>query len=195
MDTVTVAVTLFLVMDPIGNIPIFLSLLREMPPRRRLWVIARELLFAYIVLVVFLFFGQSLLNLFGLESESIQIAAGIILFIIALRMIFPIKGGVMGEDVEGEPFFVPLAVPLVAGPSTLAILLLLVRSDPGRMMDWFVAMTCAWLVSTLILFLANSLYRLLGRRGLIALERLMGMLLVTMAVQMFLDGVRPMLSA
>lgn len=193
METVTAAITLFLIMDPIGNIPVFLSVLKDVPEHRRWRVLARELLLAYLVLLAFLLVGPFFLNLLQLTSEAISIASGIILFIIALRMIFPSRGGVMGENIEGEPFFVPLAVPLIAGPSTMAILLLLVQQHPDRLGDWYLAVTAAWVASSVILMASGLAYRVLRRRGLIALERLMGMLLVALAVQMLLDGLQKVL--
>lgn len=193
METVTAAITLFLIMDPIGNIPVFLSVLKDVPEHRRWRVLARELLLAYLVLLAFLLVGPFFLSLLQLTSEAITIASGIILFIIALRMIFPSRGGVMGENIEGEPFFVPLAVPLIAGPSTMAILLLLVQQHPDRLGDWYLAVTTAWVASSVILMASGLAYRVLRRRGLIALERLMGMLLVALAVQMLLDGLKKVL--
>ena len=190
MDVTSAAILLFLIMDPIGNLPVFLSLLREEPPHHRFWITVRELLFAYAVLLVFLFAGQGFLDVFSLQQESVSIAAGIVLFLIAVRMIFPpARGGIMGETPPGGVFFVPMAVPLIAGPSTLATLLLMVRQDPSRFYDWFAAMTMAWAGTTVILLFGGVFYRLLRERGLIALERLMGMILVAISVQMVMNGV------
>ncbi|MGH7726525.1 MAG: YhgN family NAAT transporter [Candidatus Eiseniibacteriota bacterium] len=188
MDLVSVAFTLFLVMDPLGNIPLFTSALSQVPAPRRRRVLVRELLIAYAVLALCLLIGQPLLAWLKLDSESISIAGGIVLFLIALRMIFPTEGGVLGEPVEGEPFIVPLAIPLLAGPSALSALLLLSRSAPNRLGDWFLALTIAWAASAAILLSSGVLVRLLRKRGLIAMERLMGMILVMLAVQLFLDG-------
>lgn len=193
MDIVGAAALLFLIMDPIGNVPVFLSALRQLPAARRRWVMLRELLFALLVLLAFLFAGQFLLDLLQLEQESISIAGGIVLFIIALRMIFPLRPGGLAEEIDGEPYFVPLAVPLIAGPSTIAALLLLVRSSPERLTEWLLALLLAWLATAAILLLSSGFYRLFKPRGLMAMERLMGMLLVVMAVQMFLNGVRDFL--
>ena len=190
MDPTSAAITLFVIMDPIGNLPVFMSLLRGYSARRRLWITVRELLFAYAVLLFFLFLGQSFLDLFDLKQESMRIAAGIVLFIIAVRMIFPpARGGIMGEAPQGDVFFVPLAVPMIAGPSVLATLVLMVRQEPSRLGDWFWAMTLAWIATSAILLLGNVFYRLLRDRGLFALERLMGMLLVAISVQMLLEGI------
>ena len=186
---------LFLILDPIGNIPVFLTLLQRVPPERRRRVLLRELLFALAVLVGFLLAGQVVLDFLRLEPESISIAGGVILFIIALRMIFPERrGGALADELDSEPFLVPLAVPLIAGPSTVAALLLLVRSAPERVLDWLIALLLAWLATALILLASGYCYRFLGERGLAALERLMGMLLVVMAVQMFLNGLREFLA-
>lgn len=194
MDILSAVITLFLIMDPLGNIPLFLSALKNVSPGRRRRVLVREIVFAYVVLLACLFVGSLALELLGLEQESISVAGGIVLFLIALRMIFPGDGGAAGETPEGEPFLVPLAVPLIAGPSTLAALLLLQRSSPGQMGSLFVALTIAWALSGAILLASPFFYRLLRERGLMAMERLMGMLLVMVAVQMFLNGVKTFLA-
>jgi multiple antibiotic resistance protein len=186
MDTLSAAVLLFLIMDPLGNIPVFLSLLRPLTPRRRLVVLARELVIALVILFAVLFGGHWVLSGLHLRTESISIAGGIVLFLIGVKMIFPTADGLFGEIPDGEPLIVPMAVPLIAGPSTMAALLLL---SPERTADWSLALVGAWLATAAILFSATWLYRLLGPRALSALERLMGMLLVALSVQMVLDGV------
>jgi len=188
-DTLSAALLLFLIMDPVGNIPVFLSLLRDLPPARRRLVLARELLIALAVLFVFLFAGSRVLELLHLRQESVSIAGGIILFLIGIRMVFPVPEGIFGETPEGEPFIVPLAIPCIAGPSTMAALLLLGHSAPDRIGQWSLALVAAWLATGAILFSSTLLYRLLGQRVITASERLMGMLLVAISVQMFLDGV------
>ena len=194
MTTLSAALLLFLVMDPLGNIPIFLSVLRTVPPERRRPVLIREIGFAYLVLLGFLFVGKYILLFLQLEQATISIAGGIVLFLIALRMIFPGDHGVHGDPLEGEPFLVPLAVPFLAGPSTLAALLLLERSAPDQTGALLLAITIAWAVSGLILLASTFFYRILKERGLIAIERLMGMLLVMVAVQMLLNGVETFLA-
>lgn len=190
METVFSAfITLLLVMDPLGNVPVFISVLKDVDPKRRQWVLARELLIALVVLLTFLFAGSTALDMMGLRQESISIAGAIILFLIAVRMIFPSPYGLMGDTPEGEPFIVPLAIPLVAGPSSLAFAMLLVNTNPGRMLDWTLALVGAWAVSAALLMASPLLLKALGHRGLIAVERLMGMVLVIIAVQMFFDGV------
>lgn len=189
MSTVSAGILLFLIMDPLGNIPLFLSLLKSVAPARRRLVLVRELLIALVVLFVFLFGGKYLLAALQLKAESVSIAGGIILFLIGIRMIFPPKDGMFGGDVDAEPFIVPMAIPAVAGPSTMAAVMLLANSSPGRTVDWSIALFLAWLATSLILVSSTYLYRWLGHSVLVALERLMGMLLVALSVQMFLNGV------
>lgn len=189
------ATVLFLVMDPLGNIPLFLSLLKHVDPARRRRIILRELLIALLVLAVFLFFGQELLDFLSLEQESVRIAGGIVLFVIALRMIFPSNRGIMGDTPSEEPFIVPLAIPLIAGPSALATLILMVRSDPARMIEWSLTLLLAWGLSAGILLSAPFFYKVFRERGLAAVERLMGMLLIMISVQMLLDGIMGVLES
>jgi MarC family membrane protein len=189
-----VAVTLLLVMDPLGNIPVFQATLARFPARRRIVILMRELLFALAILLVFLFAGTRILNLFGLTQPSLNIAGGVLLFLIALRMIFPRQYHDEGEIVE-DPFIVPLAMPLVAGPSTIAILLFLSSSQPDRIRDWCIALILAWLATTGLLLGSSVLMRFFGPRGVRALERLMGMILVLIATQMLLNGAREFLTS
>jgi MarC family membrane protein len=195
MDLWSAALLLFLIMDPLGNVPLFLSLLRDLPPARRRLVLLRELLIALGVLFVFLFGGRWILELLQLRQEAVSIAGGIILFLIGIKMIFPSPEGLFGEAPGGEPFIVPLAIPLIAGPSTMAVLLLLGGQDPGRLGEWSIALLVAWAGTAAILFSSTTLYRWLGMRTLTAFERLMGMLLVALSVQMLLDGVAAYLKA
>lgn len=189
MTIVSAAILLFLILDPLGNIPVFLSQLRTVAPERRAWVVARELLIALGVLFLFLFFGRELLALMHLRQESISIAGGIILFLIGLKMIFPGREPMFGDTPDGEPFIVPLAIPCVAGPSGIAAVMLMSSSMGGGWTHLSLALLLAWGVTAIILFSATALYRWLGPRVLIAVERLMGMLLVALSVQMFLDGI------
>lgn len=195
MTIAAAALLLFLILDPLGNIPVFLSLLKDLPPSRQRRVLARELLIALGVLMLFLWGGKYLLELMHLRQESVSIAGGIILFLIGLRMIFPPRDGIMGEMPEGEPFIVPIAIPMIAGPSGMAAVMLLGSQEPGRMADWMLALVLAWAATAAILFLAPTLQRLLGNRVLTALERLMGMVIVAISVQMLLDGIVAFLGA
>jgi len=189
-DLFSATVLLFLTMDPLGNVPIFMKVLDAVPEARRRRVVLRELLLALAIMVVFLIAGESLLKLLQLSREAISIAGGIILFLIAIKMVFPVpRSSQIEEPLDGEPLLVPLAIPLVAGPSVLATLLLLVTRDPGHIGWWALALLMAWGVTALILLASTRLQRLLGQRGLVALERLMGLVLVAISVQMFLDGI------
>lgn len=189
MTTFSAALLLFLVMDPLGNIPLFMTTLKTVDENRRRRVVVRELLIALVVLVGFLFLGQYLLQLLHLSQTALTTAGGIILLIIAIRMIFPSRHATLEEDVGGEPFIVPLAIPYVAGPSAMATALLLMSGQPGRWPEWLLAVFLAWLASALIIYFASYFARFLGEKGLIAIERLMGMLLITVAVQMLLTGI------
>jgi multiple antibiotic resistance protein len=190
MTILSAAILLFLVMDPLGNILLFVAALKNVPAARRARVVARELLIAYAVMVVFLFTGEHLLAALSISGPALTIAGGLVLFLIAVRMVFPSADHSLAENVDGEPFLVPLAIPYVAGPSTLATLLLLMSREPRRWPEWLLALTCAWLLSAAILVMGGRLGKFLGRRGLLALERLMGLLLVALAVQMSLEGLR-----
>jgi multiple antibiotic resistance protein len=188
MTLLSAAVLMFFVMDPLGNVPFFLSALRHVAPSRQRFVIARELLIALVILVFFLFAGQYVLEVLHVSETALRISGGVVLLTIALRMIFPTRDNSLREDVTGEPFIVPLAVPYTAGPSALATELLLVSREPERWPVWLGAVLLAWFATALILYFATGVSRYLGERGLVAIERLMGMLLITVAVQMLMDG-------
>ena len=187
-EIISAATLLFLVMDPLGNIPIFLSVLEDVPEKRRMKVLLRELVLAFIVLVLLLFLGNGFMAFLQLTEHSIRIAGGIILFLIALKMVFPVKRSAWtSEEIQGEPLLVPLAIPMVAGPSAMAVVMLLSAENPDRMPAWVLALFIAWALSSLILVSANGLKRFLGKRGLVAMERLMGMLLIALSV--LLEGI------
>jgi len=188
MTILSAATLLFLILDPLGNVPVFLGLLRRLTPQRQRIVMARELLIALAVLMLFLWAGKYALEVVHLRQESVAIAGGIVLFLIGIRMIFPPAHGLMGETPDGEPFIVPLAIPLVAGPSGMAAVILMGSNEPDRLGEWSLALFLAWAATAAILFSSTYLYRLLGIRALTAIERLMGMLLVAISIQMLLDG-------
>ena len=184
------AVLLLLVIDPFGNVPIVVSALSNVPAARRTRVVLRECFAAYVILLAFMFGGQTFLAWLQLSEVSLAIAGGIILFLIALRMVFRHPEGVFGDPPGEEPFLVPLAIPSIAGPSALATVMLMVSRDPSHRLAWVIALTAAMLVATAVLVAAYRLQRVLGERGMIAVERLMGLVLTALAVQMLLDGVR-----
>lgn len=184
------AVLLLLVIDPFGNVPLVVSTLAGVPAARRRRIIVRECIFAYAILLVFMFGGRAFLELLHLSDESLTIAGGVILFLIALRMVFPRAEGVFGAPHAGEPLLVPLAVPMIAGPSALATVMLLATHDPAHLFHAAIALTLAMAVTTLVLVAAHRLQDVLGERAMIALERLMGLVLTALAVEMLLTGVR-----
>lgn len=184
------AVVLFLlVLDPFGNIPIFVSTMKGMPPRRRVAVALREHFFAFAISVLFFFWGRQVLALLQLTTTTIGIAGGVVLLLIGLRMIFPVRGGIFGRFPQGEPFIVPLAIPCIAGPATLTSILLLASNSPERRWEWILAMSVAMAVSALIAIGSGWLSRTLGERGIAGFERLVGLLLAAISVGMFLRGI------
>ena len=189
MTILSAALLLFLVMDPLGNIPLFLTTLKKVEVGRQRMVVVRELIIALLILVIFLFAGRFLLDLLQLTETALTTAGGLILMIIAIRMIFPSSDRSLKEEIEGEPFIVPLAIPYVAGQSAMATSLLMMSREPDRWPAWLGALLIAWAASAVIIYFAGYFARFLGEKGLIAIERLMGMILVTVAVQMLLSGI------
>jgi MarC family membrane protein len=189
MQMFSMAFALFLLMDPIGNVPIFVSVLKDIESKRQRKIIGRELVIALIIIVLFYFLGDALLGFLNVTMPTILISGGIILFLIALKMIFP---GRRDPDVElpqdKEPFIVPLATPLVAGPAVLAAVMLYSGQHKHEMLLPLTAIVIAWALSTVILLSSSLWKKLLGWRGLVACERLMGLILTLIAVQMFLEG-------
>jgi multiple antibiotic resistance protein len=188
MTLYTITTTLLLVIDPLGNIPIFLSVLKRFDPQTQSRIILRESAIAFFILGIFVFFGHYILNGLHISTPALSIAGGIILFIIAIRLIFPDDRTVSKEDFD-EPFIVPLAIPFTAGPSTMAMILLYGAREPNSQWTILLALFIACIISTTILLLSRPLMKMLGKRGLTAIEKLMGMVLTTLAVQMFLSGV------
>jgi MarC family membrane protein len=189
MSMLSAVLLLLIILDPIGNVPIFIATLERVPVERRFRVIARECLIAYVVLIVFALVGNRLMAWMHLSDYSMGIAGGFILFIIAFRMIFRRPDGVFGEATETDPFIFPMAIPLFAGPSAIAFVLLLTSRAPERMMEWILAISLASAISTAVLCLGAPLDRFIGRRGMKAMETLLGLLLTVVATQMLLDGI------
>jgi MarC family membrane protein len=190
-EMISVTVLLFLIMDPLGNLPIFMSVLKHLEPKRRRVVVIREMLIALLLMLIFLFAGEKILAFLNLRTETVSISGGIILFLIAIKMIFPShESSASGLPAGEEPFLVPLAIPLVAGPSILAALMLLSHQYPHQISHLVAALLIAWGLSMVILILSDVFLRLLGDKGVSALERLMGLILVMLSTQMFLDGIR-----
>ena len=189
MSLVQSTILLVLVLDPFGNVPLVASALKAVPEHRRARIVLRELAIAYAVLVLFLVGGGPLLALLNLSETSLSIAGGVILFLIALRMVFPRGEGLLGEIPEGEPLIVPIAIPLIAGPSALATVIVLASRSPQGVTAGLAALTLAMAVSALVLVFAERIARRLGKRGTAALERLMGLLLTAIAVELTLSGI------
>jgi small neutral amino acid transporter SnatA (MarC family) len=189
-DVFSAAVLLLLVIDPFGNVPVVIAALGNVAPPRRAPIVLRECAAAYLLLLAFMFGGQTFLQWLQLSQVSLTIAGGIILFLIALRMVFRHPDGIFGDPPGGEPFLVPLAIPSIAGPSALATVMLMATRSPAQWLSWILALTAAMAVTTIVLLGAHRLQRLLGERGMLAVERLMGLVLTALAVQMLLDGVR-----
>jgi MarC family membrane protein len=183
-------ILLVLVIDPFGNVPVVVAALRNVAPERHVRIVLRECAAAFAILVAFMLGGETFLRWLHLSHQSLTIAGGIILFLIAIRMVFPRPEGIFGESTGGEPFLVPLAVPSIAGPSALATSMLMVSREPSHIGTWLAALTLAMAATTVVLALADRLQRWLGERAVIALERLMGLVLTALAVEMLLDGVR-----
>ncbi|MFH1023400.1 MAG: MarC family protein [Planctomycetota bacterium] len=190
MSVLSAIVVLFLVIDPLGNIPLFVCALSTVDRRLHRRIIVRELLIALAILVMFLFAGNHILTLLGVSRSSLGIAGGIILLMIATKMVFLGSEMVFENAASGSPLVVPLAVPLVAGPSAITTVILLVSREPSRRPEWLLALFCAWLAAGIVLMFSGRLSMLLGNRGLKAIERLMGMTLATVAVEMFVTGIR-----
>lgn len=189
MSLYAAVITLIFVMDPLGNIPIFFSVLKKYDPKTQARIILRESAIAFIILVLFVFFGHYILRGLDITTSALNIAGGLILFIIALRMIFPGAQALTQQEHFEEPLIVPLAVPLTAGPSAIAIVMVFVTRNPQHIWLVFSAVVIASIVFTVIMLCSRYLMKVLGKRGLIAVERLMGLILTTIAVQMFLTGI------
>lgn len=189
MTILSAAVLLFLVLDPLGNILFFVSALKHVAPDRQRYIVVRELLIALCALLLFLFLGGPMVRALGLSEQALGIAGGVILMLIALRMVFPSRETSLEEEVQSEPFIVPLAIPYVAGPSALATVLLLMSKEPERWADWVLAVLLAWGACVPIMLASGWLRQTLGQRGLTAVERLMGLVLVAIAVQMLMTGI------
>jgi len=191
MEFLYLAFTLFILMDAFGNIPLYISILQHIEPKRQRMIILRELLIAFVVIALFAIAGDEFLRFLHIQRYTIRLAGGMILFLTALKMIFPstLKGnGSAEKSPKEEPFLVPLAIPLIAGPVVLAaVMLYATQYSLGMVIG---ASAVAWACCTLVLILAPFIGRKMGPRGVNALERLMGLILILMAVDMFCEGIR-----
>lgn len=182
-------ILLVLITDPLGNIPLFIAALGRVAPERQAKVIWRESLIAFLILAAAMLAGRGIMAFLGLSDESIKAAGGVILFLIAINMIFPGSGARLGEGpTEGEPFIVPIAVPLISGPSAMAMAMVIAANDPSRMLEWLAALAICIGVTVAVLFASGRIKKLLGEQGLVAIERLMGLVLTAVAIDMMLNG-------
>ncbi|KQW36206.1 MarC family protein [Rhizobacter sp. Root404] len=183
-------ILLLLVLDPLGSLPVFIPIMRTVPPERRAWVAVREVGIAFGVLVAFMFLGEGFLHVMRLSERALEVAGGVILLMVAIRMIFGHAGGVYGVPEGREPLIFPLAVPLLAGPSAMATVLLLASRQPDKVLSWVGALVGAMAVSGAVLLLCDRIRRLIGDSVVSALEKLMGLVLTAIAVEMILAGLK-----
>ena len=182
----SIAFALFLLMDSFGNIPIYLSILKNIDKTRRQKIILREMFISLLIIIVFAFFGNSFFSFLGISTKSMHLCGGIVLFIIGLNMIFP-KADQGSFHIEGEPLIFPLSIPLVAGPAVLAAVMIYAHKEVVYT-TLLMAIFIAWLATAIILLLAGKLSALIDPRGLQAIERLMGLILIMIAIEMVLKG-------
>ena len=188
MSFLTLCVTLFLIINPLGNLKIFHSVLDGMKPHRQTVVIVREMLIALAAMFLFSFFGEKISSVFHFENTTVFITSGIILFLVAIKILFPPKEEHIPRIQGEEPFLVPIAIPVVASPALLATIMLFSQSEP-YVMPMVTSILVAWFASALIFLGSRKILRLIGSNGLLAIERLMGMVLVLLSVQRFMDGI------
>lgn len=189
MEWSYIALTLFLIMDPIGNINAFLSLVKEIPRPRQQFIVAREMLIVLALMIFFNFVGEGLLEVLEISQTTVNITSGILLFMIALYILFPSVTSPRANLPKGEPFIVPLAIPLLCGPALIATIMLFARAEP-YISTMIIAILAAWAAAAIILYFGPRIQKVLGNNGLVAAERLMGMVLIILAIQRFLEGVR-----
>jgi MarC family membrane protein len=190
-EILSAVILLILVTDPFGNVPLVNAMLAGVTPPRRRLIIVRECAIAFAILALFMAGGQSVLRVMHLSASSLSIAGGVILFMIAIRMVFAHPEGAFGLQARGgEPFVVPLAVPLIAGPSALATVMLMATREPQKILTWAAALVVTMLLAAVILLAGDKLQRWMGERAMQAVERLMGLILTAIAIEMLLDGIR-----
>lgn len=189
MTLFSIAIILFLLMDPIGNISSFISQLQDVDPKRRQLVVLREMLIALVVMVLFNYLGEALFAILQVSPTTVRLTSGVILFLVAIKILFPTTDSLRANLPRGEPFITPLAIPLTAGPSLLATIMLFSSLESSQLV-MLIAILSAWVVSLLILLAGPKLQKLIGNNGLMACERLTGMILVLLAIQRFLEGIQ-----
>ncbi|GIX42479.1 MAG: UPF0056 inner membrane protein [Leptospiraceae bacterium] len=194
-EFLSTCLVLFFVMDPIGNIPLFLIVLEKIPIKKRKWIITREIFFAMLILIIFLYSGNSILKYLNISQFSLKISGSILLFLISIRMIFPPSTQQQGTTVfgdlpEGEPFLFPLAIPSLAGPSAIITVIVVSNQDPSKIHLWLFAIILSCLLALIILLSSNLISKFAGKKGIFAMEKLMGMILIAISTEMFLKGIK-----
>lgn len=188
MSLFSIAVVLFLIMDPMGNISSFLSLTKDLEPKKQHRVIVREMLIALAVMIFFNYLGEFIFAILELSETTVRISSGVILFLIAIKILFMAPDSLRANLPKGEPYVFPIAIPLIAGPGLLATIMLYAHLEPYQSV-MIVAILLAWAASAAILYFANPIKKYLGPNGLMAAERLVGMVLVLISIQRFLEGI------
>ena len=183
----TIAFTIFFVLNATGQIPLFLALLARFDHKRQLKIITRELIIALVVLLLFTFFGDWILKVLGISQPIIAVAGGILLFLISLTMIFP-KGEATHEHLTKEPMVIPLAIPVITGPGAITTVMTYAH-ETGHPLMVAGAVFCAWLPSLVILLMGSYIKNIMGERGLTAIERLGGMLVCLIGINMCTNGI------
>ncbi len=188
MRLLNIILILFLIMDPIGNISSYLNMTKDLEPKRHNLIIFREMLIALAVMIGFYFLGEYVFVFLSLSESTVRLSSGVILFLIAIKILFPSQTSLRANLPKGEPFIFPLAVPLVAGPGLMATIMLFSNLNALKPLI-LPAIVIAWLASSMILFYSGFIRRVIGKNGLNASERLIGMVLVLISVQRFLEGI------
>lgn len=189
MSLINLAIILFLIMDPIGNISSFLNMVQGIPPARQRVIIIREMLIALVAMVAFNYLGEFIFHILSISETTLRLTSGAILFLVAIKILFPTTDSLRANLPSGEPFVTPLAIPLIAGPSLLATVMLFAHLEPSQSV-MLGSIIIAWIAALAVLFFAAPLQRILGNNGLMACERLMGLILVMLAIQRFLEGIQ-----
>jgi multiple antibiotic resistance protein len=189
MSLLSITLVLFLIMDPVGNVGSFLSLVKEIDPKKVRWIVIREMLIALVTMIAFNYLGEFIFQLLGISEITVRLASGVILFLIAIKILFPTSDSLRANLPQGEPFIVPIAIPLIAGPSLLATIMLYAHMEPSQPL-MLTAILIAWFAAIVVLLCSSFLKKYLGNNGLIACERLMGMVLVLLATQRFFEGLQ-----
>ncbi|WP_367670612.1 YhgN family NAAT transporter [Sodalis-like secondary symbiont of Drepanosiphum platanoidis] len=185
---------LLLIIDPLGNLPIFINILKNINYKRRFFIIIREMIFSLFIMFIFLFFGEKILFFLNLKNYVVSISGGIILFLIALKMIFLENKDKSIIKKNNEPFLVPIAIPLISGPSILSSLIIFSHNYSNNIKYVIFILFISWLIALIILLISNYLIKFLGKQGMIAIERIMGLILIMISIQMILNGIKSYLN-